>query len=155
MNFRVLLRNRCRRTWSSIIRHGGIIGISKASGQREACAAINAFLKDKFANRTWTSIAVLRNPKIGLHRDVCNLAGHLNHAGKTFTMKDCEFDARRYHQIEPHEGCMWALAAAPQAFCRITNAHAADLLSLNFRCQQTLLQAHALTPIHRPANGPL
>ena len=42
------------------------------------------------------------------------------------------FDARRYHQIEPHEGCMWALAAAPQAFCRITNAHAADLLSLNF-----------------------
>ena len=75
--------------WSSIIRHGGITGISKASGQREACAAINAFLKDKFANRTWTSIAVLRNPKIGLHRDVCNLAGHLNHAGKTFTMKDC------------------------------------------------------------------
>ena len=159
--------------------HGGITGISKACGQREACAAINAFLKDRFPNRTWTSIAVLYNPKIGLHRDVCNLAGHLNHAitlgtftgGKVWieddegtssatliqkngtrslcgTWKDVHneglsFDARRYHQIEPHEGRMWALAAyTPQAFLRMTNEQASDLLSLNFPLPANTTQAN-------------
>ena len=34
------------------------------------------------------------------------------------------FDARRYHQVEPHEGSMWALAAyVPQAYARATEQH--------------------------------
>ena len=33
--------------------------------------------------------------------------------------KPVSFDARRYHKVEPHEGCMWALAAyVPQAYAR-------------------------------------
>ena len=41
------------------------------------------------------------------------------------------FDARRFHQVEPHEGRMWALAAyVPQAFTWILNENAKRLSSL-------------------------
>ena len=47
--------------------------------------------------------------------------------------KPMTFDARRFHQVEPHEGHMWALAAyVPQAFTWISNENAEKLSSLNF-----------------------
>ena len=60
--------------------HGGISGISRASDNENARTAINHFLKKKFPGKTWTSIAILHNPKMGLHRDLLNLRGHPNHA---------------------------------------------------------------------------
>ncbi|CAE7203396.1 unnamed protein product [Symbiodinium sp. CCMP2592] len=60
--------------------HGGIVGVSNATGQRAACSAVNRFLKSRFPNGTWSSIAVLFNPRMGLHRDIQNMPGHLNHA---------------------------------------------------------------------------
>ena len=117
--------------------HGGVVGVSNATGQREACSAVNRFLKSRFPDGTWTSIAVLFNPRMGLHRDIQNMPGHSNHAlalgdytGGRVWIEDDEgdstawladknggrelrgrFDARRYHKVEPHEGSMWALAA--------------------------------------------
>ena len=60
--------------------HGGMVGVSNATGQREACSAVNRFLKSRFPNGTWSSIAVLFNPRMGLHRDIQNMPGHSNHA---------------------------------------------------------------------------
>ena len=60
--------------------HGGISGISRASNDENACRAINHFLRARFPGKTWTSIAILCNPKMGLHRDLLNLKGHPNHA---------------------------------------------------------------------------
>ena len=60
--------------------HGGISGISRASNDENACRAVNHFLKSRFPSRTWTSVAILCNPKMGLHRDLMNLKGHMNHA---------------------------------------------------------------------------
>ena len=149
--------------------HGGISGISRASSNEKACAAVNHFLRNRFPGKTWTSIAVLRNPKVGLHRDLLNLKGHPNHAitlgsftggrvwvedengdipaevqMKTKTRaligawhdthdKPITFDARRFHQVEPHEGEMWAMAAyTPQAFKWLNDENATRLSSLGF-----------------------
>ena len=60
--------------------HGGIIGISKASLAQEACKAVNQFLKNRFPNGSWTSIAILYNPNVGLRRDIQNKPGLMNHA---------------------------------------------------------------------------
>ena len=39
--------------------------------------------------------------------------------------KPVNFDARRNHKVEPHEGSMWALAAyVPQACARATEQQA-------------------------------
>ena len=47
--------------------------------------------------------------------------------------KPSTFDARRFHQVEPHEGHMWAMAAyTPQAFKWLTDENAGRLLSLGF-----------------------
>ena len=41
------------------------------------------------------------------------------------------FDVRRFHQAEPHEGHMWALAAyMPPAFKWLSNENASKLTSL-------------------------
>ena len=43
------------------------------------------------------------------------------------------FDTRRFHQVEPHKGHMWALAAyTPQAFKLATNEQVGRLSSLSF-----------------------
>ena len=60
--------------------HGGVVGISNATGLREACAAVNGFLRSGFPKGTWTSIAVLFNPRMGPHRDMQNMPGHSNQA---------------------------------------------------------------------------
>ena len=60
--------------------HGGISGITWASNDEDACQAVNHFLKSRFPGKTWTSIAILCNPKMGLHHDLMNLKGHMNHA---------------------------------------------------------------------------
>ena len=57
-----------------------MVGASNATGLREACAAVNGFLRSRFPKGTWTSIAALFNPRMGLHRDIQNMPGHLNHA---------------------------------------------------------------------------
>ena len=50
--------------------HGGNApSVSKASSMKEACIAVNRFMRHRFPNGTWTSIAVLLNPRLGLHRD--------------------------------------------------------------------------------------
>ena len=38
------------------------------------------FLRSRFPDGTWTSIAVVLNPRIGLHRDILNMIGKPNHA---------------------------------------------------------------------------
>ena len=40
--------------------------LSKASIAKEACAALNHFLRDRFPDGKWTSLAVILNPRIGL-----------------------------------------------------------------------------------------
>ena len=60
--------------------HGGVFGISRASQTKTACIAVNRFLRERFPNQTWTSIAVLYNPSMPLHRDILNMIGHVNHA---------------------------------------------------------------------------
>ena len=42
--------------------------------------AVNHFLRERFPSKTWTSIAVLYNPSMPLHRDILNMIGHANHA---------------------------------------------------------------------------
>ena len=59
---------------------GNAPSVSKASSMKEACIAVNRFMRHRFPNGTWTSIAVLLNPRIGLHRDMQNMVGKLNHA---------------------------------------------------------------------------
>ena len=59
---------------------GNAPNVSKASSMKEACIAVNRFMRHRFPHGTWTSIAVLLNPRIGLHRDMQNMAGKLNHA---------------------------------------------------------------------------
>ena len=122
--------------------HGGISGITRTSNDEDACRAVNHFLKSRFPGKTWTSIAILCNPKMGLHCDMMNLKGHMNHAVtlgsfsggqvwvedengdapekvemKTKTRalvgtwhdihdRPITFDARRFDQVEPHEGDM-------------------------------------------------
>ena len=54
--------------------------LSKASIAKEACAALNHFLRDRFPDGKWTSLAVILNPRIGLHRDMGNMIGMPNHA---------------------------------------------------------------------------
>ena len=41
---------------------------------------MNRFLRTRFPDGTWTSIAVLFNPRMGLRRDIQNMPGHSNHA---------------------------------------------------------------------------
>ena len=60
--------------------HGGVVGVSNATSLREACIAVNRFLRTRFPDGTWSSIAVLFNPRMGLHRDIQNMPGHSNHA---------------------------------------------------------------------------
>ena len=147
-----------------------VAGISRASNDEEICRAINHFLRNRFPRKTWTSIAILCNPKMGLHRDLLNLKGHMNHAitlgsfsggrvwvedengsfpaevklrTKTRSLigtwhdihdKPTTFHARRFYQVEPHEGHMWALAAyVPRASPGSQNELAQRLSSLNFR----------------------
>ena len=51
-------------------------GILKASEKKRACMAVNHFLRERFPSKTWTSIAVLYNPSMPLHRDILNMIGH-------------------------------------------------------------------------------
>ncbi|OLP77399.1 hypothetical protein AK812_SmicGene42545 [Symbiodinium microadriaticum] len=106
--------------------HGGVVGVSNATGLREACAAVNGFLRSRFPSGTWTSIAVLFNPRMGLHHRrrggstawLADKKGSRELRGKWLDMHDkpVSFDARHYHMVDPHEGRMWALAAdVPQA----------------------------------------
>ena len=46
--------------------HGGVVGVSNATGLREACLAVNRFLRTRFPDGTWSSIAVLFTPRMGL-----------------------------------------------------------------------------------------
>ena len=153
--------------------HGGIVGISRMSDDEAICKAVNVFLHDRFPGGSWTSIAILCNPKMGLHRDIRNMIGRPNHAitlgnftgGRVWVedgagespaqvmIKDkpqrlrgtwhdihdsgLSFDARRFHQVEPHQGHMWALAAyTPQAFKHATNEQVRRLSSLSFPCPE-------------------
>ena len=59
--------------------HGGVVGVSNATGLRGACIAVNRFLRTRFPDGTWTSIAVFFNPHM-VHRDIQNMPGHSNHA---------------------------------------------------------------------------
>ena len=60
--------------------------ISRASEMKQACIAVNHFLRERFPSQTWTSIAVLYNPSMPLHRDILNMIGHANHA---ITLGNC------------------------------------------------------------------
>ena len=54
---------------------GNAPNVSKASSMKEACIAVNRFMRHRFPHGTWTSIAVLLNPRIGLHHDMQNMVG--------------------------------------------------------------------------------
>ena len=47
--------------------------MSKASATKEACVAVNDFLRDCFPNGKWTFLAVILNSHIGFHRDIGNM----------------------------------------------------------------------------------
>ncbi|OLP92457.1 hypothetical protein AK812_SmicGene25719, partial [Symbiodinium microadriaticum] len=111
--------------------HGGVCGVSNATGERAGCTAVNHFLKSRFPNGTWTSIAV----RVWIEDDEGDSAawlatkkGERELRGRWLDMHDKpSFDARRYHMVEPHEGNMWALAAyVPQAYGRATEQHQAS-----------------------------
>ena len=53
--------------------HGGVVGVSNATGLREACVAVNGFLRSRFPSGTWTSVTVLFNPRMGLYCDIVSL----------------------------------------------------------------------------------
>ena len=111
-----------------------MVGVSNATGLREACVAVNGFLS-RFPNGTWTDRRALQTPHG--HRDIQNMPEHLNHAlalgdyrracgskttkgtrppgwptkgGRKLRLdmhdKPVSFDARRYHKVETHEGSM-------------------------------------------------
>ena len=105
--------------------------------------------------KLWTSIAVLLNPRIGLHRDMQNIVGTFKNGedeegtslettrknGKVCELKGtwihmtnlCFFNARRFHKIEPREGHMWALAAyTPQSFERCSDEVRSKQRNLSF-----------------------
>ena len=42
---------------------GNAPNVSKASSMKEACIAVNRFMRHRFPHGTWTSIAVLLNPE--------------------------------------------------------------------------------------------
>ena len=81
--------------------HGGNApSVSTASSMKEACIAVNRFMRHRFPNGTWTSIAVLLNPRIGLHRDIQNMVGKWNQ-GHTGTA--CDLIARNtFHHRKPN-----------------------------------------------------
>eukprot|EP00439_Symbiodinium_sp_Y106_P006127 s8716_g1.t1 len=82
----------------------GFSGTAELSGcpMPRACGMhaqpFNGFLKSRFPSGTWTSIAVLFNPRMGLHRDIQNMPGHLNHG-----LALGDFTGRRVW-IEDYEG---------------------------------------------------
>ena len=47
-----------------------LLDISRMSDDEAICKAVNGFLHDRFPGGSWTSIAILCNPKMGLHRDI-------------------------------------------------------------------------------------
>ena len=55
---------------------------SSGTGEASGLCRSEPLLEESliFPNGTWTSIAVLFNPRMGLHRDIQNMVGHLNHA---------------------------------------------------------------------------
>ena len=124
--------------------HGGVVGVSNATGLREACAAVNSFLRSRFPSGSWTSIAVLFNPRMGLHRDIQNMPGHSNHAlalgeytGGRVWIEDDEGDSTAWLADKKGgrelRGSMWALAAyVPQAYARATEQHREALRQAGF-----------------------
>ena len=123
-------RSQSRAAAGSVV--GGLEAPAAHSGRGARClralrhaGAFRArFLKSRFPNGTWTSIAVLFNPRMGLHRDIQNMHD-----------KPVSFDARRYHMVEPHEGSMWALAAyVPQAYACSTSPRKAERSGLSAAC---------------------
>ena len=64
---------------------GGIrrIELVKKAGRRfrlSLRAYVSRMFRERFPSQTWTSIAVLYNPSMPLHRDILNMIGHANHA---------------------------------------------------------------------------
>lgn len=62
---------------------------------RKRLQSRQSFLKIRISRQDLLSIAILCNPKMGLHQDLLEFK-------RTFQS--------RFHQVEPHEGHMWALA---------------------------------------------
>ena len=48
--------------------------------RKEACVALNHFLRDRFQGGKWTLLAVILNSRIGLHCNMGNMIGMPNHA---------------------------------------------------------------------------
>ena len=71
----------------SLHAHNGISGITRTSDDEDSYGAINHFLKSRFPGKTWTSIAILCNPKMELHRDLMNLKGHMNRSYARFILR--------------------------------------------------------------------
>ena len=59
---------------------GNAPSMSKASAAKEACIALNHFLRDRIPDGKWTSLAVILNLRIGFHRDMGNMIGMPNYA---------------------------------------------------------------------------
>ena len=100
---------------------GGVVGVSNATGLREACAAVNHFLS-RFPQGTWTSIAVLFNPRMGLHRDIQNMPGHSNHAlalgdytGGRVWIEDDEGDSTAWLDDKKGGRELWTCTTSPSA----------------------------------------
>ena len=116
--------------------HGGVVGVSNATGLRGACIAVNRFLKSALALGEYTGGRVwIEDDEGGSTAWLEGKKGGRELRGGWLDMHDkpVSFDARRYHKVEPHEGSMWALAAyVPQAYARATEQHRQALREVGF-----------------------
>ena len=120
--------------------HGGVFGILRASQMKQACIAVNHFLRKRFPTQTWTSIAVLYNPSMPLHRRrrvwLEDENGQQRHCWKQKAVKNSCAErgltcmtrpfrsSRKHHMLKKHRGNMWALAAyTPQAYKHAHESH--------------------------------
>eukprot|EP00439_Symbiodinium_sp_Y106_P058404 s4987_g8.t1 len=120
--------------------HGGVFGILRASQMKQACIAVNHFLRERFPTQTWTSIAVLYNPSMPLHRRrrvwLEDENGQQRHCWKQKAVKNSCAErgltcmtrpfrsSRKHHMLKKHRGNMWALAAyTPQAYKHAHESH--------------------------------
>ena len=74
------LRSQSREAAGPVVRRLEVPGGAPGPWGRGLTKDTPRFSKSRFPQGTWTSIAVLFNPRMGLHRDIQNMPGHSNHA---------------------------------------------------------------------------
>ncbi|OLP85442.1 hypothetical protein AK812_SmicGene33582 [Symbiodinium microadriaticum] len=106
---------------------------------RQACNAVNGFLRGRFPNGTRITRLLWETTQEGGCGSKTTTETPQPGWNRWLDMHDkpVSFDARRYHMVEPHEGSMWALAAyVPPAYARATEQHRQALREAGFPLPQ-------------------